>query len=114
MLTYLDYTLRSLRGIRTLCRYTNTSLPVKTVTTDMARKGNDKIFLQRLEHRIFDMPFRLMERSNSLLCFKKVLFESILRFDTECNIGMSNDNYVTKYVRNCAFDKRVYNLQLKE
>ena len=70
--------------------------------------------LQRLGHRIFDIPFRLMERSNSLFCFKKVLFESILRFDTECNIGMSNDNYVTKHVRNYAFDKRVYNMQLKE
>ena len=35
MLTYLDYTLSSLRGNRALCGYTNTSLPVKTITTDI-------------------------------------------------------------------------------
>ena len=44
MLTYLDYTLHSLRGNRALCGYTNTSLPVTTVITDMARIDNDKIF----------------------------------------------------------------------
>ena len=56
-----------------MCGYTNTSLPVKTVTTDMTRNDNDKIALQRLGHRIFDIPFRPMERSNSLFGFKKVL-----------------------------------------
>ena len=55
-----------------------------------------------------------MERDNSLFGFKKLLLGSILRFDTKFNIGMSNDNYVTKYVRNSAFDKGVYNMQLKE
>ena len=33
MITYLDYTLHSLRGNRALCGYTNTGLPVKSVTT---------------------------------------------------------------------------------
>ena len=55
-----------------------------------------------------------MERGNSLFGIKKVLLGSILCFDTEFNIGMSDNNYVTKYVRNCAFDERVYNMQLKE
>ena len=68
MLTYLDYTLHSLIGIRALCGYTNTSLPV---TTGMARKDNDKIVLQSLGHRIFDIPFIPMERGNSLFGFKE-------------------------------------------
>ena len=71
MITYLDYTLHSLRGNRALCGYTNTSLPVKSVTTDMTRIDNDKIVLQRLGHRIFDIPFKPMERGNSLFGFKK-------------------------------------------
>ena len=87
-----------------MCGYTNTSLPVTTVTTDMARKDNDKIVLQSLGHSIFDIPFIPMERGNSLLGFRKVLLGSILRFDTEFNIAMPDDNYVTKYVRNYTFD----------
>ena len=55
-----------------------------------------------------------MERGNSLFGFKKVLLGSILRFDTKFNIGMPNDNYVTKHVLNCAFDEGVSNMQLKE
>ena len=27
---------------------------------------------------------------------------------------MPDDNHVTKYVRNCAFDEGLYNMQLKE
>ena len=110
MLTYLDYTLHSIRGNRALCGYTNTSFPVITVTTDTARKDNDKIDLQSLRHRIFDIPFIQMERVNSLFGFKKVLLRSILRFDTEFNIAMPDDNYVTKCVRNCAFDERISNM----
>ena len=70
MLTYLDYTLHSLRSNRTLCGCTNTSLPVKTVTTDIARKYNDKNALERLGRRIFDILFTLMKRGNSLFGFK--------------------------------------------
>ena len=114
MLTHLDYTLHSLRGNRELYGYTNTSLPVKTVTTGMARKDNDKIALERLGHQIFDMLIRPMKRGNFLFGFKKILLGSILHFDTEFNIGMHDDNYVTKYVRNCAFDEGVSNMQLKE
>ena len=55
-----------------------------------------------------------MERGNSLFGFKKVLLGSILRFDTEFNIAMPDDNYVTKYVRNCALDEGIYTMQLKE
>ena len=55
-----------------------------------------------------------MERGNSLFGFKKVLLGSILRFDTKFNIGIPNDNYVTKHVLNCAFDEGVSNMQLKE
>ena len=58
MLTYLDYSLHSLRGNCALCGHTNTSLPVKTVTTNMVRKTHDKIVLESLGHRIFDMPIR--------------------------------------------------------
>ena len=97
-----------------MCGYTNTSLPVTTVTTDMARKDNDKIVLQSLGHSIFDIPFIPMERGNSLFGFKKVLLGSILRFDTEFNIAMPDDNYVTKYVRNCVLDEEISNMQLKE
>ena len=93
-----------------MCGYTNTSLPVKTVTTDMTRNDNDKIALQRLGHRIFDIPCRPMERGNSLFGFIKILLESILRFDTKFSIGIPEDNYVTKYVRNCAFDEGVSNM----
>ena len=115
MLTYLDYDLHSLiRGNRVLCGFIYTSLPVKTVTTDMARKDNNKLVFQRLGHRIFNIYFRPMERDNSLFSFKKLLLGSILRFDTKFNIGMSDDNYVTKYVRNCACDEGVSNMQLKE
>ena len=64
MLTYLDYTLYSLRGNRALCGYTNTSLPVTTVTTNMARKDNDKIVFKSLRHNIFDIPFIPMDRGN--------------------------------------------------
>ena len=70
MLTYLDYTLHSLRGNRTLCGYTNTTLLVETVTTDIARKDNDKNALERLGRRIFDRLFTLMERGNSLFWFQ--------------------------------------------
>ena len=82
MLTYLDYTLHSLRDNRVLCGYTITSLPVKAVATDMARKDNGKIVLKRLGHRILDIPFRPMERGLSLFGFKKFLLESILHFDS--------------------------------
>ena len=51
MLTYLDYTLHSLIGIRALCGYTNTSLPLKIVTTDMARKDNDNLSYKDCEIR---------------------------------------------------------------
>ena len=114
MLTYLDYTLHSLRCNRVLCGYTKTSLPIKTVTTDMAKKDDDEIVLQRLGHGIFYIPFSPMKRDNSLFGFKKVLLRSILRFGTKFNIGMSDDNYVTKYVRNCALDEGISNMQLKE
>ena len=43
MLNYLEYTLYLHRGNRALRGYTNTSLPAKTVTTDIARKDNDKL-----------------------------------------------------------------------
>ena len=52
-----------------MCGYTNTSLPVKSVITDIARKDNDKIVLKRLGDRIFDMPIRPMEWGNSLIDF---------------------------------------------
>ena len=55
-----------------------------------------------------------MDRGNLLFGFKKVLLGSILRFDTEFNIAMPDDNYVTKYVRNFALDEGIYNMQLKE
>ena len=45
---------------------------------------------------------------------KKVLLGSILCFDTEFNIGMSDNNYVTKYVHICTFNEGVSNFQLKE
>ena len=76
----------------------------------MARKCNDKIVLQRLGHRIFDITCGPMERGNSLFGSKKILLGSILRFDTKFNIGIPEDNYVTKYVRNCAFDEGVSNM----
>ena len=55
-----------------------------------------------------------MESFNSLFGFKKVLLESILRFDTEFNIGMPDDYYGTKYVRTCTLEQEVSNIQLKE
>ena len=58
--------------------------------------------------------FRPMERDNSLFGFKKVLLGSILYFDIKYNIAMSDDKYVTKYIRNCTFDEGVSNMQLKE
>ena len=58
MLTYLDWRFHSLRGNRALCGYTNTSLPVKNVATDIARKNYDKIVLTYLGHRIFDMSIK--------------------------------------------------------
>ena len=73
MLTYLDYTLHSLRGNSVLYVNTNTSLLVKTVTTDMARKTHYKIVLESLGHGILDIPIRPMEIGNSLLGFKKVI-----------------------------------------
>ena len=39
---------------------------------------------------------------------------SILRFDTEFNIGIPDDNCVTKYVCTCAFKQELFNMQLKE
>ena len=73
MLIYLDCTLYSLRCNRALCGYTNTSLPVTAVTTDMARKNHDKIVLGSLGHRIFDMPIRPIERGNSFFGLKTVV-----------------------------------------
>ena len=86
---------------------------VNNKNSDIARKDNDKIILQSLWHRIFDIPFIPMDRGNLLFGFKKVLLGSILRFDTEFNIAMPDDNYVTKYVRNFALDEGIYNMQLK-
>ena len=114
MLIYLDSTLYSLRCNRALCKYTKTSLPVKAVTTDIARKTHDKIVLGSLGHRIFDIPIRPIERDNLFFSFKTVLLWSILRFDTEFNISMPDENYVTKYVRTCAFAQEFSNMCLKE
>ena len=66
--------------------------------------------LEILGHWIFDMPIRPMKRGNSLFGFKKVLLWSILRFDTEFNIGMPVDNYVTKYIHTCTFEQEVSNM----
>ena len=61
--------------------------------------------LKSLGHRIFDIPIRLVERYNLLFGLKKVLFGSILRCDTEFDIGLPDENYVTKYIRTCDFEK---------
>ena len=45
---------------------------------------------------------------------KKILLGSIVRFGTEFNIAMPDENSVIKCVRNCAFDEGIPSMQLKE
>ena len=66
MLTYLDYILYSPRGDFVLCGYTNTCLPVKTISTDIVRKMQDIKLLEIFGHRIFHMPIKPTERGNLL------------------------------------------------